>query len=60
MTNRGDGSSRDFGFIRFPNEQEAQTAIDMFNQTQYVHTISPSAPVIFHLILYVEAIANGG
>ncbi|KAL3483941.1 hypothetical protein BJX62DRAFT_244418 [Aspergillus germanicus] len=34
MTNRGDGSSRDFGFIRFPNEQKAQTAIAMFNHTQ--------------------------
>jgi RNA recognition motif-containing protein len=34
MTNRDDGSSRDFGFIRFPNEHEAQAAIDMLNQAE--------------------------
>ncbi|KAL3443581.1 hypothetical protein BJX65DRAFT_311739 [Aspergillus insuetus] len=41
MTNRDDGTGRDFGFIRFPNEQEAQTAMDIFNQTKNVHKTIP-------------------
>ncbi|CEN62069.1 hypothetical protein ASPCAL08708 [Aspergillus calidoustus] len=52
LTNRDDGSSRDFGFIGFQNEHEAQTAIDMFNETQYVH-------VSFLLRVYSSSCGSG-